>query len=245
MYYYHRPPQPRSLHTMYITTELFGPDPPSTSTASHTSQHMAETQATAGLGKRKRRLDAEEGISTAYEGTPKSLLSARSNTTGYSSHTASQRASPESSRTYRIFQTQNHGASDPTSWALTYTMTDSRPIKQAKRTAHSSRRITLAKQSSHIMDIDADAPLEMNTHPAVEHSTSDLRPCHICHKAPKRRKDLENYLQCQNCDNRACYVCARSCSGRCGKQLCSKCCVEVGEDGNTWCLGCYQRNVNT
>ncbi|KAF2663055.1 hypothetical protein K491DRAFT_686211 [Lophiostoma macrostomum CBS 122681] len=241
---------------MYITTDLFGftnPDTRTNSMTSHASHHMAETQASAGLGKRKRWLDAEEGTGTAYEEMPTSLLRAWADNADCGSHNTFQRTSPDGNRTYRIFQTQTHAASDHPPWAyrlspnpMTYTMTEGRPIKQAKRTVHVSRKTTLTKQASHLMDIESDTPLEAKIPPPIDHSASDLRPCHICHKAPKRRKDLENYLQCQACEHRACYVCSRSCSSNgCGKQLCSKCCVEVGEEGNTWCLGCYQRSVHS
>ncbi|KAF2281183.1 uncharacterized protein EI97DRAFT_366833 [Westerdykella ornata] len=96
-----------------------------------------------------------------------------------------------------------------------------RPIKQLKRTSPKTNGCT--------------AP----TSPAV-HASSDLRACHVCHSAPKRKRDLENYLECQSCSQRACFICARECAAGCHKQICSRCSVEVGKEGNTWCLGCFQ-----
>jgi hypothetical protein len=96
------------------------------------------------------------------------------------------------------------------------------------------------------MDMDYDSPPKpANSAPPHPVTQSDLRACHVCHSAPKRKRDLENYLECQSCTERACYICARECSGGCQKQLCSKCCVEVGQEGDTYCLGCYQRTVNS
>ncbi|OCL07081.1 hypothetical protein AOQ84DRAFT_65207 [Glonium stellatum] len=75
----------------------------------------------------------------------------------------------------------------------------------------------------------------------TKHPTPDLRPCHVCHKSPTRQRDLEGYKDCQQCEERACQICTRSCLGGCGRQLCSSCCKEVGEEGDAWCLDCLGR----
>lgn len=111
----------------------------------------------------------------------------------------------------------------------------SRPIKQTRLSPK------LQKLPSHLMEHEIGLPESKLAAPGLHLQRTaeiDLRPCHICHSAPKRRRELENYLQCQACDKRACYICARQCSGKCGKQLCSKCCAEVGEEGATFCFGC-------
>ncbi|OCK85135.1 hypothetical protein K432DRAFT_67851 [Lepidopterella palustris CBS 459.81] len=66
----------------------------------------------------------------------------------------------------------------------------------------------------------------------------DLRPCHICHKAPTRQRDLEGYSECRDCKERACQICTRMCVGGCGRKVCSTCCKEVGREGDTWCAAC-------
>lgn len=107
-------------------------------------------------------------------------------------------------------------------WTSTPTISSGhRPMKQLKRTIP---KITVPTTAS--------AP--------PVHSSSDLRACHICHSAPKRKRDLENYLECESCAQRACFICARECAGGCRKQLCSRCSVEVGRVGDTYCLGCFQ-----
>jgi hypothetical protein len=107
-------------------------------------------------------------------------------------------------------------------------------------------KITLVKSTSHLMDTDSDTmstypPLDVQHPPAV----SDLRSCHACQSAPKRKKDLENYMDCRRCDERTCYICARQCLGGCGKKICKKCIVEVGQEGDSWCLDCYSRQINS
>lgn len=41
----------------------------------------------------------------------------------------------------------------------------------------------------------------------------DLSPCHICHRKPSERKELEGYVDCEGCGGRTCYVCMRRCGG--------------------------------
>ncbi|KAH9878901.1 hypothetical protein J1614_002336 [Plenodomus biglobosus] len=116
--------------------------------------------------------------------------------------------------------------------------TDRRPVKQLKRT---NPKAALVKSTSHLMDIDMDPQ-----HSAAQpHPVSDLRPCHACRSAPKRKRELENYLDCKRCDERTCYICARQCVGGCGQAICNKCTVEVGDEGDSCCLDCYARNLNS
>lgn len=208
---------------MYITSDLFGSrnysDSPTT-TFSHNWNTMADAHHAAGLGKRKRHMDAEEGNTTC----------------GF------QQESGSPSRGIRkVPATHSHGARHTNARASrsspTHTHPGSRPLKQIKRT---SPIISLRKLPSHLMDTDIDiSPVVPNLPPPAA-AANDLRACHVCHSAPKRKRDLENYLECQSCTERACYICARGCSGGCKKQLCSKCCVEVGEQGDTYCFECYQ-----
>lgn len=129
---------------------------------------------------------------------------------------------------------------------LTYPMLSTperRPVKQIKRL---SPKASLVKSASHLMDIDLELPPSVAKVEAHSHHVTDLRSCHACKSAPKRRKDLENYLDCRRCDGRTCYICARQCFGGCGKAVCKKCIVEVGEEGDPWCLDCYARSsLNT
>jgi hypothetical protein len=40
-----------------------------------------------------------------------------------------------------------------------------------------------------------------------------LDPCHICHRKPTRKSDLDSFADCQGCGQRTCYVCIRQCQG--------------------------------
>ncbi len=96
-------------------------------------------------------------------------------------------------------------------------------------------------------------------------TTPILLPCHICHRRPSIHSDLASYWACEVCDSQTCYVCMRACKGGgCrsaaakigstlettggdtgtpitrGRNICAKCCVEVGAEGRVWCLVCYE-----
>lgn len=88
----------------------------------------------------------------------------------------------------------------------------------------------------------------------------NLYPCHLCHRRPTTVQDLPAYANCENCQLRTCFICMRTCEGpRCqqqasfhetstsntldttrGRNICGKCCVEVGVEGRVWCLVCYE-----
>jgi len=122
---------------------------------------------------------------------------------------------------------------------MAYLTPEHRPVKQLKRPLP-KRVPALSKSTSHLMDIESEAPA-----PSLPTCTTmDLRPCHICHKAPTRKKDLENYHECERCSEQTCFICARQCANGCREKICRRCCVEVGEEGDTLCLGCYATNVN-
>lgn len=43
--------------------------------------------------------------------------------------------------------------------------------------------------------------------------SSLLRRCHICHRKPAKKADLDSFADCQGCGERTCYVCIRECLG--------------------------------
>lgn len=41
-----------------------------------------------------------------------------------------------------------------------------------------------------------------------------LQSCHICHRRPTKKSDLDSFADCQGCQERTCFVCLRECYGR-------------------------------
>ncbi|KAH8197943.1 hypothetical protein TruAng_007893 [Truncatella angustata] len=44
-------------------------------------------------------------------------------------------------------------------------------------------------------------------------SSALLSPCHICHRKPTKRSELDSFADCEGCGQRTCYVCTRQCQG--------------------------------
>jgi len=117
---------------------------------------------------------------------------------------------------------------------------------------HKARR-TVAPHRPRLPTIDGLS----NTQPTLLPHPSTLKSCHICHKAPRQKRDLDSYTDCQLCSRRACYICIRECEAGCvnseegildsagqksrtRRKICGSCCVEKGTDGEVWCLDCLE-----
>ncbi|KAI9740824.1 MAG: hypothetical protein M1818_004429 [Claussenomyces sp. TS43310] len=48
---------------------------------------------------------------------------------------------------------------------------------------------------------------------AAQSAATLLRACHICHRKPTVRRDLDSYADCEGCGERTCYICVRECLG--------------------------------
>ncbi|ORY65953.1 uncharacterized protein BCR38DRAFT_170077 [Pseudomassariella vexata] len=44
-------------------------------------------------------------------------------------------------------------------------------------------------------------------------SSSLLSACHICHRRPSKKSDLDSFADCEGCGQRTCFVCIRACQG--------------------------------
>ncbi|KAI1177523.1 hypothetical protein F4777DRAFT_541245 [Nemania sp. FL0916] len=44
-------------------------------------------------------------------------------------------------------------------------------------------------------------------------SSALLSPCHICHRKPTKKSDLDCFADCMGCGERTCFVCLRDCQG--------------------------------
>lgn len=236
-------PPHRQLPTamVYITSGLFGHDPAysvhSFPEPNHTYNDMVDSPAGAGLGKRKRRTDDDtEGPSPKHI----SLSSTDTDRTNPGHHVSQSRPSL-TAEGYIRHHAHHPAAHEPSSQRPLprhpgSTNHERRSVKQLKRSIP-----RLMKAPSHLMDVEPEpTPVQR---PDTHHPQSDLRSCHACGTAPKRKRDLENYLDCRKCERRTCYICARRCSG-CQRDVCRECVVEVGDEGEPWCLSCYQ-HINT
>lgn len=83
---------------------------------------------------------------------------------------------------------------------------------------HTHPRPGHSSQQSHL----SHAHPEYSTPPASpQHARSSrttnppasLSPCHICHRKPTKKSDLDSFADCMGCGARACYVCLRACQG--------------------------------
>lgn len=198
---------------------------------------MVDSPPVGGLGKRKR-LEGDQDPSAYDSNTKTCTIHIRTDCISRSRPHQQQRLTSPSNRVH------HHHKTTSTTPPPFETMSERRPVKQMKRI---SPKATLTKSTSHLMDLEPELSRhDHDTHTQPHfHAVSDLRPCHACNSAPRRKKDLENYLDCLRCDGRTCYICARQCFGGCGKAVCKKCIVEVGEDGDPWCLDCYARDINS
>lgn len=237
--------QSHHISTMYITSDLFGSTHSTThGQATPWSQRptMTDSSQGGGLGKRKRSTadDTPSRYGDLHDLLAKPTLTSYRNS-HYHTLIPASRGSP-SSRMHNNstfdsrIQPCSHHLTSPT-----HTSSERRPVKQLKRLPPKS---SLVKSTSHLMDIDLELASSVPVAAPQTYPISDLRPCHACQSAPRRKKDLENYLDCRRCDGRTCYICARQCFGGCGKAVCKKCIVEVGEEGDPWCLDCYARKIN-
>lgn len=72
------------------------------------------------------------------------------------------------------------------------------------------RATPLAPSSRHN---HARSPSANKLGPRTTITTNVLAPCHICHRKPTKKTELDSYADCQGCGERTCYVCMRECLG--------------------------------
>lgn len=78
--------------------------------------------------------------------------------------------------------------------------------------------------------------------PTMIHQPGQLAACCCCSSKPMRKTDLERYSDCDMCEKRTCAVCIRTCHGSCGdRRICKKCSVEQGEESDSFCLECMNK----
>lgn len=116
---------------------------------------------------------------------------------------------------------QHHGASPrkiipyPSPLAKKIRMSSERsseePQKQAPLTP-SSRHNKNQTRSPATAPAAAAATIKQHS-PSKTAAPTNLSPCHICHRKPTKKTELDSYADCEGCGERTCYVCIRECLG--------------------------------
>lgn len=131
--------------------------------------------------------------------------------------------------------------------------------------SHSGRQTNTTPSSPAAYDVSASLWDREQTSGSQKRSITS--PCHICHRRPTLRTEIDSYADCEGCGERTCWICIRECagytplhmkvggtieraregwggggSGQHGhrRMVCSQCCVEKGSEGEVWCLGCLR-----
>ncbi|KAL1872102.1 hypothetical protein Daus18300_004471 [Diaporthe australafricana] len=94
-------------------------------------------------------------------------------------------------------------------------MTEQTDVEEAPYSVHalqqtSPRPTPLAPSSRHN---HARSPSASKLAPRTTNAPNVLAPCHICHRKPTKKTELDSYADCQGCGERTCYVCIRECLG--------------------------------
>ncbi|KAM0248658.1 hypothetical protein ACHAQJ_009365 [Trichoderma viride] len=48
----------------------------------------------------------------------------------------------------------------------------------------------------------------------VKMSGMVLMPCHVCHRRPTKKSDLDSFARCQSCQEQTCFICIRECQSQ-------------------------------
>ncbi|CAK7216138.1 hypothetical protein SBRCBS47491_002730 [Sporothrix bragantina] len=157
----------------------------------------------------------------------------------------------------------------------TYSLNSTVSPSQRKVLPLGSKRLCLSNTSGNTDSWPASlstSPSKLVRESGMHHHNSPTHsitaPCHICHRKPRRKCDLDSLAYCEGCGERTCFVCLRECLGWTDNEapedtaatptaeateeqqpwsttshghrrtVCSRCCVERGEDGDVVCLGC-------
>lgn len=99
--------------------------------------------------------------------------------------------------------TEQHDSDEQTPYSVhTLQQTSHRPTPLAPSSRHNHARSPSASKLG---------PRTTTTTTTI--TTNILAPCHICHRKPTKKTELDSYADCQGCGERTCYVCMRECLG--------------------------------
>ncbi|KAF2232263.1 hypothetical protein EV356DRAFT_505441 [Viridothelium virens] len=225
---------------MYITPELFGQVPALPADDCHYACNQEQPTTTMGLeiehpnfalGKRKRQGKSQD---TRTISSSSFVSKQTSNSLG-----PEVRLLSGSENTSRAGELHSSLSSTNLPHArLMTSMRDDPPPHKARRKTITPKALRTSHQK----------PVCENYSPSPSPSSkgaSTIEKCHLCNRRPTQKQDLDAFADCLRCQKRTCFVCIRECSGSCwASRICSNCCVEKGEEGDTWCFECLGQSTD-
>ncbi|KAL7816817.1 hypothetical protein V8C44DRAFT_321672 [Trichoderma aethiopicum] len=88
-----------------------------------------------------------------------------------------------------------------------------------RKTLHPTKRLRAIHDihpASHHHPFSREPSPTTTDTPSKAHSntTTLLLPCHVCHRRPTKKSDLDSFARCQSCREQTCFICMRECQGR-------------------------------
>ncbi|KAH0493949.1 hypothetical protein TgHK011_000589 [Trichoderma gracile] len=97
-----------------------------------------------------------------------------------------------------------------------------------RKTLHPTKRLRATTTTIH-QDSDTDVHSSSHHRPSSREppitcpsaadnagkvNSTALLPCHVCHRRPTKKSDLDSFARCQACREQTCFICMRECQGR-------------------------------
>ncbi|KAL7817839.1 hypothetical protein V8C26DRAFT_398144 [Trichoderma gracile] len=94
-----------------------------------------------------------------------------------------------------------------------------------RKTLHPTKRLRATTSTRQDSDTDHHRPSSrepsISSPAAANHDAGGskvnsmvLLPCHVCHRRPTKKSDLDSFARCQACRAQTCFICMRECQGR-------------------------------
>ncbi|PTB62940.1 hypothetical protein BBK36DRAFT_23254 [Trichoderma citrinoviride] len=87
-----------------------------------------------------------------------------------------------------------------------------------RKTLHPTKRFRPIHQDSDSNAVHSSSHHRREQPSISPHPTNNkvisLLPCHVCHRRPTKKSDLDSFARCQACREQTCFICMRECQGR-------------------------------
>ncbi|RDA94400.1 hypothetical protein CP533_2266 [Ophiocordyceps camponoti-saundersi (nom. inval.)] len=124
-------------------------------------------------------------------------------------------ASEADARLYRLYSSERLGQ-DPSSRRMTKRVRGDDDEENDEMTDVRRRRPSLPQNKPdqyHHQQIPRFSTTTTAAAAAAAAAAALLLPCHVCHRRPTKKSDLDSFAKCQGCQRRTCFVCIRECHG--------------------------------